>query len=71
VEKCVAGTAVVSADEGKLMDHASNLANAHLRVARPTDELAAVIRFYRDGLGFEVLFQFQDHDGFDGVMLGH
>jgi catechol 2,3-dioxygenase-like lactoylglutathione lyase family enzyme len=48
-----------------------NLAKAHLRVARPTDNLSAVVKFYRDGLGFEVLYEFQDHDGFDGVMLGH
>jgi len=46
-------------------------AAAHFRVARPTDQLAAVVKFYRDGLGFEVLGQFDDHDGFDGVMLGH
>jgi catechol 2,3-dioxygenase-like lactoylglutathione lyase family enzyme len=43
---------------------------AHLRVARPTDDLAHVIKFYRDGLGFDVLGEFCDHDGFDGVMLG-
>jgi catechol 2,3-dioxygenase-like lactoylglutathione lyase family enzyme len=43
---------------------------AHLRVARPTDDLEAVARFYRDGLGLDVLYQFQDHEGFDGVMLG-
>jgi catechol 2,3-dioxygenase-like lactoylglutathione lyase family enzyme len=42
-----------------------------LRVARPTDDLEPLIRFYRDGLGLAVLFSFQDHDGFDGVMLGH
>jgi catechol 2,3-dioxygenase-like lactoylglutathione lyase family enzyme len=41
-----------------------------LRVARPTDDLEPVIRFYRDGLGLEVLFSFKDHDGFEGVMLG-
>ncbi|QND64047.1 VOC family protein [Mesorhizobium loti] len=41
-----------------------------LRVARPTNDLAAVIRFYRDGLGFQELFRFSGHDGFDGVMLG-
>jgi hypothetical protein len=29
-----------------------------------------VVTFYRDGLGFEVLAEFADHDGFDGVMLG-
>jgi hypothetical protein len=39
-------------------------------VARPTDDLGAVVRFYRDGLGLDVLYQFRDHDGFDGVMLG-
>jgi len=44
---------------------------AHVRFARPTDDLRAVIRFYRDGLGFEVVASFHDHDGFDGVMLGH
>ena len=48
----------------------SALAKAHLRVARPTDDLNAVVAFYRDGLGFEVLDSFADHDGFDGVMLG-
>ena len=25
---------------------------------------------YRDGLGLEVLGSFEDHDGYDGVMLG-
>lgn len=48
----------------------STLAGAHLRVARPSDDLEAVVRFYRDGLGFSVLYEFKDHDGFDGVMLG-
>ena len=52
------------------MDAAVDLAKAHLRVARPTDNLAAVLRFYRDGLGFELLAEFKDHDGFDGAMLG-
>jgi len=35
-----------------------NLTNAHLRVARSTDKLAEVIKFYKGGLGFEVLYQF-------------
>jgi len=46
------------------------LGNAHLRVARPSDDLDAVVKFYRDGLGLTVLYEFTDHDGFDGVMLG-
>ena len=53
------------------MNPAADLAKAHLRIARPSDDLDAVVRFYRDGLGFEVLSEFSDHDGFDGVMLGH
>jgi catechol 2,3-dioxygenase-like lactoylglutathione lyase family enzyme len=43
---------------------------AHLRVARPSDDLEGVERFYGEGLGFSVLARFKDHDGFDGVMLG-
>src|SRR3954465_5442635 len=53
------------------MAESTGIGTAHLRVARPTDDLDAVVRFYRDGLGFEVLYEFRDHDGFDGVMLGH
>lgn len=44
---------------------------ATLRVARPTDDLDAVVRFYSDGLGLDVIGEFVDHDGFDGVMLGY
>ena len=47
------------------------LKNAHLRVARPTDNLPEIIKFYRDGLGLDVIDSFEDHQGFDGVMLGH
>ncbi|HVF66089.1 MAG TPA: VOC family protein [Pyrinomonadaceae bacterium] len=49
----------------------NNLWGSHLRVARPTDNLPEIIKFYRDGLGFEVVGSFEDHEGFDGVMLGH
>ncbi|KAK3299364.1 uncharacterized protein B0H64DRAFT_422840 [Chaetomium fimeti] len=47
------------------------LAAAHIRIARPTDDIDKLLPFYRDGLGFEVLGSFVDHQGFDGVMLGH
>ncbi|KAI0390145.1 prolyl endopeptidase [Xylariaceae sp. FL0594] len=40
-----------------------------LRIARPTDDLDAVVRFYVDGLGFSVAGSFEDHEGFDGVFL--
>ncbi len=42
-----------------------------MRVARPTDNLTAIAEMYAKGLGFTVLAQFQDHEGFDGVILGH
>jgi catechol 2,3-dioxygenase-like lactoylglutathione lyase family enzyme len=41
-----------------------------MRVARPTDRLDEVVRFYTDGLGLRVIGSFEDHDGFDGVMVG-
>ena len=41
-----------------------------LRVARATDHLDALLRFYVEGLGFEQLGSFADHEGFDGVMIG-
>jgi hypothetical protein len=42
-----------------------------LRIARPTDHLEKVGAMYAQGLGFAVLGEFLDHDGFDGVILGH
>ena len=42
-----------------------------MREARPTDNLAAIAEMYTKGLGFGLLAEFQDHRGFDGVILGH
>ena len=41
-----------------------------VRVARPTDQLDQVVRFYRDGLGLPELYRFDGHAGYSGVMLG-
>ncbi|MDZ8119497.1 VOC family protein [Pontiella agarivorans] len=41
-----------------------------MRVARPTDHLPEIAAMYEKGLGFEVLARFEDHEGFDGVILG-
>jgi catechol 2,3-dioxygenase-like lactoylglutathione lyase family enzyme len=41
-----------------------------LRVARPSDNLDALLRFYEQGLGLTLLNRFTDHEGFDGLMLG-
>ena len=42
----------------------------YMRVARPTDDLKKTVRMYSEGLGLEILGRFEDHDGFDGVILG-
>jgi hypothetical protein len=39
-------------------------------VARATDHLDQVVRFYVDGVGLAPLGSFEDHDSFDGVMVG-
>jgi catechol 2,3-dioxygenase-like lactoylglutathione lyase family enzyme len=41
-----------------------------LRVARPVSDLARAADMYCRGLGLHVIGRFEDHDGFDGVMLG-
>jgi catechol 2,3-dioxygenase-like lactoylglutathione lyase family enzyme len=43
---------------------------AQVRVARPTDRLAEVEEFYVRHLGLPVLYRFENHAGYDGVMLG-
>lgn len=48
-----------------------SLSTAHIRIARPTNNIPALLPFYRDGLGFGVLLTFSGHEGFDGVLLGH
>ena len=40
------------------------------RIARPTNDLTKVVKFYQEALGLEILGQFEDHLGYDGVMLG-
>ena len=40
-----------------------------LRVARHTERLDALVRFYRDGLGLNEIGGFEDHDGYEGVFL--
>ncbi|MDD5335158.1 MAG: VOC family protein [Rhodoferax sp.] len=41
-----------------------------LRVARPVTDIARSQAMYCAGLGLKVLASFQDHQGFDGIMLG-
>jgi catechol 2,3-dioxygenase-like lactoylglutathione lyase family enzyme len=43
---------------------------AQVRIARPTDRLAEVERFYSNDLGLPVIYRFENHAGYDGVMIG-
>ncbi len=47
-----------------------DLPAAQVRFARQTDQIDAITRFYRDGLGLPIIASFSDHDGYDGVMFG-
>lgn len=40
------------------------------RYARHTNDLAPLIQFYTEIIGLEVLGNFKDHEGYDGVFLG-
>ena len=42
-----------------------------LRVARATDQLQRMVKMYVDGLSLQIIGSFEDHNGFDGVMVGH
>ena len=41
-----------------------------LRVARHTDDLEPIIKFYRDILELEILGEFKNHNNYDGVFIG-
>ena len=47
-----------------------SLSACHLRVARPVSDLVRATAMYCDGLGLKVVGSFENHEGFDGVMLG-
>lgn len=42
-----------------------------LRIARPSNNLNQVALMYQQGFNFEVLSRFENHGGFDGIILGH
>ena len=43
---------------------------SQVRIARPTDKLEEVLRFYSEGLGLKIVGSFREHDGYSGYMLG-
>lgn len=58
------------ADTATELEFNAGLRIAQVRIARPTRQLDAVTRFYRDGLGLAVIGSFAGHAGYDGVMFG-
>ena len=40
-----------------------------LRIARHTEQLEELVRFYRDGVGLREVGRFRNHAGYDGVFL--
>lgn len=47
-----------------------DLRAVQVRIARPTDKLKEVVRFYCEGLGLEKIGSFENHAGYSGVMIG-
>ena len=42
-----------------------------MRVARPTNDIDRAINFWSQVVGFEILSRFENHDGYDGAILGY
>lgn len=40
------------------------------RIARPTNQLDEIKKFYGEGLRLNRVAEFENHDGYDGVMFG-
>lgn len=43
---------------------------AKLRIARASNDIQRISKMYCEGLGLRILGSFEDHSGFDGIMLG-
>lgn len=60
---------VTAAEDAPLRDLSAAVYSPEAAAPWPAADLDAVVRFYRDGLGFAMLGSFVGHDGSDGVML--
>lgn len=47
-----------------------SIMKCHLRIARPVSDISLTQKLYCEGLGFCVVGSFENHEGFDGIMLG-
>ena len=53
-----------------MSDWAPNLNVVQFRIARPTDQLAEIERFYCEGIGLKKIGGFEGHLGYTGIMIG-
>ena len=57
---------------GPAVDHLlSSLPIPRMRVARPTTDMERSVAFWTQVVGLEQLSHFENHDGYDGAILGH
>lgn len=42
----------------------------HMRTAKPVTDIETSFLMYSQGLGLQKIAEFNDHDGFNGIMLG-
>jgi len=47
-----------------------NYPAVQFRIARPTARIKEVTKFYTKGLGLQVIYSFEGHNGYKGVMIG-
>ncbi|MGM9949628.1 MAG: VOC family protein [Lysinibacillus sp.] len=48
----------------------ASLQVAQVRIARPTDRIEEVERFYCEGVGLQKIGSFEGHQGYTGIMIG-
>ena len=53
-----------------MSDWTPNLHVVQFRIARPTDQLAEIERFYCEGIGLKKIGGFEGHLGYTGIMIG-
>jgi len=53
-----------------LQQWSKELQVAQVRMARPTDKLKEIERFYCHGVGLEKIGSFSGHRGYNGIMIG-
>jgi len=51
-------------------DWSPKLPVAQVRIARATNSLRDIVAFYADGLGLSIITEFENHEGYSGIIFG-